>query len=87
MALNNIMMEIRTLLENQETTNCLHVDLKRAFNILNYIIQLKTLSLYGSRSIVYDWIITCLFDREQYHKKLSRFHLVNTKTEFLEENS
>ena len=54
-AVLEILNDIFTNFDNNQFTFCLFIDLKKAFDTVNYEILLSKLESYGFRGIVNDW--------------------------------
>ena len=61
-----ILNDILTNFDKGQFTCCLFIDLKKAFDSVNYDILLSYLERYGFRGVVNDWFKSYLIGRGQY---------------------
>ena len=50
----------------KKTTVGVFIDLKKAFDNIEHNLVLQKFEHYGIRSIDYDWVKSCLYNRKQY---------------------
>ena len=61
-----ILNDILTNFDKRQFTFCLFIDLKKAFDTVNYDILLSKLENYGCRGVANDWFRSYLIGRRQY---------------------
>lgn len=65
-AVLDILNDIHTIMQNGKFTCGIFIDLKKAFDTVNYNILLAKLQNYGIRGIVNEWFESYLTGRKQY---------------------
>ena len=66
MAIVNSMEKITNSLDKMKAVISVCIDLKKAFDIIDHIILLQKLNLYGIHGIAMQWVSSYLSHRKQY---------------------
>ena len=66
LALIDVIDNIYSCLDNNETVVGIYVDLQKAFDIVDHNIPLYKLYNCGVRGIAHKWFVNCLYNRKQF---------------------
>ena len=66
MAIFELIDNITSSIDNQDSTIGIFIDLKKAFDTIDHALLLKKLSHYGVRGVANEWLTSYLSERSQY---------------------
>ena len=66
LALTEFVEKVTSAIDKQESTFGVFIDLKKAFDTIDYKTLLSKLQCYGIRGLALDWIKSYLANRSQY---------------------